>query len=71
MNQVISKIKRKTCKKGIVKEYKLKCPWNMIKIVNLINIIETSYEDEDDNNNNYRSENTKMIRDFIYQCCQN
>ena len=47
------KSEKKTCKKTIVKEYKRKRPRNMIKILNLFNDIEMSYEDEEDDNNNY------------------
>ena len=61
--------KIKTCKKTIVKEYKRKCPRNMIKALNLLNDIEMSYEHEKDDNNNYCSENTKVITDINYQCC--
>ena len=28
-----------------------------------------SYEDKEGYNNNFRSEKTEMIRDFIYQSC--
>ena len=61
--------KIKTCKKTIVKKYKQKCPWNMNKSLNLFNDVEMFYEDGETNNNNYRSENTKIIRDIIDQCC--
>ena len=65
-----SKMKKtRTCKKTIEKEYKRKCPRNLIKILNLFNNIEMSYEGEEDNNNNYRSGNTKLITGVINQCC--
>ena len=41
----------------------------MIKIRNPFNNIEMSFEDEEDNNNNCPSENTKLIRGITYQCC--
>ena len=43
----------------------------MNEIPNFNNDIEMSFEDEADNNNNYRCENTKRKRDITYQCCYN
>ena len=59
---------KKNIKKTIVSEYERKNPRNVFKILNLLNDIEMSYEVEEDNNNNYRSEKTKEIRISIYQC---